>query len=172
METDREIDVPEGLVREINRGNCIAFVGAGFSAAAELPGWIMLLRRMASSPDVDPEHCTAVSELTEATGGKKPSAHALDQAAQMLADHLGTERFIELLREPLETTGTLPGRMARRLQRLHAVPFRAILTSNSALSSRASGSCGWIFTPRTTTLASSSSGTRPAKGAVFSTRSS
>lgn len=130
MENHRELGVPDGLVQEINRGNCVAFVGAGFSAAAELPGWIRLLQRMAEAADVDPEHRTAVFELTASTEHRRPSAHALDQAAQMLADHLGPERFISLLREFLATTGALPSRMERRLQRLHAVPFRAILTTN------------------------------------------
>ena len=32
-----------GLLKSIEEGNCVAFVGAGFSTAAELPDWGKLL---------------------------------------------------------------------------------------------------------------------------------
>lgn len=35
------------LLDEIRRGNCVAFVGAGFSAVAGLPSWPALLRAAA-----------------------------------------------------------------------------------------------------------------------------
>ena len=46
------------LTRAVWDGQCVAFVGAGFSAAAHLPGWIQLLEAAAcevpdSHPDAD-----------------------------------------------------------------------------------------------------------------------
>src|SRR5690606_18841177 len=38
---------PRHLSEEIVAGNCVAFVGAGFSAAARLPAWTELLRELA-----------------------------------------------------------------------------------------------------------------------------
>ena len=40
-------DIDPRLLDEIRRGNCVAFVGAGFSAAAGLPSWPVLLRAAA-----------------------------------------------------------------------------------------------------------------------------
>jgi hypothetical protein len=44
-DADSKENVPDHLIEEILRGNCVAFVGAGFSAAADLPGWGTLLER-------------------------------------------------------------------------------------------------------------------------------
>ena len=35
-----------GLLKSIEEGNCVAFVGAGFSIAAGLPDWATLLWRL------------------------------------------------------------------------------------------------------------------------------
>jgi len=40
------MDIPVDLIKQINAGKCVAFVGAGLSQAAKLPGWPDLLRRM------------------------------------------------------------------------------------------------------------------------------
>merc|ERR1712216_665411 len=37
------LEVPQGLLDAISKGQCVAFVGAGFSGAARLPGWAKLL---------------------------------------------------------------------------------------------------------------------------------
>lgn len=38
--------IPEDLVQSILRGNCVAFVGAGFSVPAKLPSWSDLLKHV------------------------------------------------------------------------------------------------------------------------------
>ncbi|MCJ7781264.1 MAG: hypothetical protein MUQ27_10615 [Acidimicrobiia bacterium] len=40
--------IPKHLVKEIHAGNCVAFVGAGFSAAG-VPAWAELLSAIAAS---------------------------------------------------------------------------------------------------------------------------
>lgn len=118
--------VPGGLVDEINRGNCVAFVGAGFSAAAGLPGWGALLKGLAGTEGVDPDLRAHVVQLAD---NPAASAHALDQAAQMLADQLEVGRFVARLRELLVPAAP-PDRMVQRLRCLREIPFRAILTTN------------------------------------------
>lgn len=117
--------VPPELVAEINRGNCIAFVGAGFSAAAELPSWKELLKKIAESSEASANLRAHVIDVVAAPAA---SAHAMDQAAQMLADELkGT--FTAHLRSLL-VRRQYPPRMQQRLRSLRAIPFRAILTTN------------------------------------------
>ena len=46
------IHIDPRLLADIRDGNCVAFVGAGFSAAAGLPSWPSLLRILAGAlPD-------------------------------------------------------------------------------------------------------------------------
>ena len=40
------MDIPGDLIKQIKAGKCVAFVGAGLSQAAKLPGWPDLLRRI------------------------------------------------------------------------------------------------------------------------------
>ena len=34
-----KFEIPPKLIEAIKQGNCIAFVGAGYSAPCKLPGW-------------------------------------------------------------------------------------------------------------------------------------
>src|ERR1044072_8557528 len=40
------MDIPDSLLKDISRGNCVVFVGAGLSVGAGLPNWPSLLKRM------------------------------------------------------------------------------------------------------------------------------
>lgn len=115
--------VPHHLVREVLAGNCVAFLGAGFSAAARLPAWDKLLTAM-SSHGVAPKTQAHVAALVR-TG----SAHALDEAAQVLEEAIGRIGFVARIRQLLETPD-LNETMARRLEWLRGIPFRAVLTTN------------------------------------------
>lgn len=119
---DSNLMLPKALVEQVAAGRCVAFVGAGFSAAAQLHDWIGLLRRLAQS--VSPALRAHVEGLCE-----KPSAHRLDQAAQLLQDEMSRERFIDELRRALGQPKFTPS-MTQRLRWLRGIPFRAILTVN------------------------------------------
>ena len=81
--------VPTSRITEIHAGNCVAFVGAGFSATV-IPPWGKLLSELARSSTTDIQnHVT--SQV------RKGSAHALDEAAQVLQDHLGEDAFLDML---------------------------------------------------------------------------
>tara|TARA_B100001750_G_scaffold218896_1_gene205402 strand:- start:629 stop:1921 length:1293 start_codon:yes stop_codon:yes gene_type:complete len=121
------MEVPEALRAEIVGGNCVAFVGAGFSAPL-VPEWPALLRRLGE----DLGESAMVERVLGADA--RPRSDALEAAAQMLRD-AHPEPFLEALRqrlghEALATAVTPGGRMARRLELLRSVPFATILTTN------------------------------------------
>jgi transcriptional regulator with XRE-family HTH domain len=116
--------VPAELVDEIRNGHCVAFVGAGFSRAARLPGWGELLKGIALAGGVGPETRAHV----EARVAKGSSA-ALDEAAQVLEDELGRARLLGALEAQLARPA-LTDAMERRICWLRGIPFRAILTTN------------------------------------------
>ena len=118
--------IPEGLIDAINAGECIAFVGAGFSAAAKLPQWPTLLSQIANTRALDKK-----VKLRHYVLGriKEGSAHALDEAAQVLQDSLGSREFMARLDKALAFRG-INRRMRERLRYLRGIPFRAILTVN------------------------------------------
>jgi transcriptional regulator with XRE-family HTH domain len=117
-------ETPADLLAEIQAGNCVAFVGAGFSAAADLPGWKKLLAALAEDAGVEPDTAAHV-----ATCLQQGSAHALDEAAQLLEDALGRERFLAELEASLGHP-PLTEAIAQRVRWLRGIPFRAILTTN------------------------------------------
>jgi CheY-like chemotaxis protein len=111
---------PDHLAAEIAAGNCVAFVGAGFSAAARLPDWTTLLRRLAAQADRVAEVERALTEHEGAEGRYL--------AAQLLEDKLERSGLIAGLRQTL--VGERGATMERRLALLQRIPFRAILTTN------------------------------------------
>jgi hypothetical protein len=114
--------MPSPLVDAVLSGNCVAFVGAGFSAAAQLPGWGGLLLKVADALR-GPAHRDHVRRLVS-----RGSAHALDEAAQFLEDHLKRRRFVAEVRRHL--TPKANETVHRRVAHLLRIPFRAILTTN------------------------------------------
>lgn len=124
MRKPSDPQIPQRLLDEINDGNCVAFLGAGFSVPAGLPGWVQLLEAISSHPKIDADNAAHVRALA-----KKGSAHDLDQAAQVLEDAIGREAFAECLREELSAKKE-SDEMKERLKALRGIPFRAILTTN------------------------------------------
>lgn len=123
--TQRLFNCPPELASEIVAGNCVAFIGAGFSGAAKLPDWRGLLSGLAQ--EAGPE----LSVRVDAILGSDPSAEDFHLAAQLLEDSLGRERLMAGLRGQLHVDpDQLPPTMRRRVDVLRRVPFRAILTTN------------------------------------------
>ncbi len=117
--------IPDGLVREIEEGRCVAFVGAGFAAPA-VPGWKDLLTALlAKEPTPDEAQTAWVKALLEADW---PASRDLEAAAQVLQDHHG-EAFHTRLTEVV-TAGYRPRKIEQRRRWLEGIPFDAILTTN------------------------------------------
>jgi hypothetical protein len=127
---------PEHLAAEIAAGNCVAFVGAGFSAAAKLPDWTTLLRRLA-------ERASLVGEVERALTEQEGSEGRY-LAAQLLEDKLERRGLIAGLR--LALVGERGATMDRRLALLQRIPFRAILTTNfdSMLTGKVAGEDSYV----------------------------
>lgn len=121
------VPIPGRLLKAIASGNCVAFVGAGFSGAAKFPQWGALLEQIAADPAIDaPAAEDRVKALVQ-----RGTAHALDQAAQLLEDHLLRAGLVDALRARLvKPAGQVPEAMRKRLEWLRGIPFRAILTTN------------------------------------------
>ena len=117
--------IPSRLVNEIRAGNCVAFVGAGFSAAA-VPGWVNLLRALADTPGVSADDRALIGRLIS---GEPPVSKDLEAAAQILRDRIGPEGFPDALRSAMPRP-PLNDQMHRRLDLLRGIPFRSVLTTN------------------------------------------
>ena len=117
------MDLPDSLLEEVRSGNCIAFVGAGFSAGV-VPGWRELLSRLKACLPAGSPASSRVARLLELK-----SSRTLEAAAQVLRDELTEERFIEKLHAYLGRPETDES-MRLRLLWLQGIPFRAILTTN------------------------------------------
>src|SRR5690606_5512914 len=115
-------------VDEVKAGNCVAFVGAGFSAAAGKPGWKRLLAHVAAAGK--PGRSPALRMIDDLLAQPTASSRQLEMAAQLLQDELGIERYRQRLQETIARIDPRPPRMERRLDRLTGIPFRAIVTTN------------------------------------------
>ena len=122
-ETSLEPQIPRALVNAIRAGRCVAFVGSGFSSAANFPGWELLLRELAADSKAESIRPQIEKRLEDKT------SHAFDEAAQALEDVLGREALVEHLRKKFTYTVPDPV-MERRRQLLKDIPFRAVLTTN------------------------------------------
>jgi hypothetical protein len=124
------LQLPPHLVAEIKRGNVVAFVGAGFSAAAGLPRWTTLLRdvtRQAQGEGLLPD-ASMVEQLVALV--ERGTGEALNRCAQVLEDVLGSHVLQRMMAALLHTAPPLSAVMQERLALLSHIPFRAILTTN------------------------------------------
>lgn len=108
---DRYADLKDNL----HKGNVVAFVGAGLSIGAGLPGWYRL-----------------ISELAQRIGYELPPAQwatgeALIDAAQAYINEQGLHSLVMFLKDRLDTTGKLPTAAHQALARL---PISLVLTAN------------------------------------------
>lgn len=125
--------IPADLIKAILNGSCVAFIGAGFSAAAKLPSWGDLLLSVidtAARACLLPE--SLVAFLTETVGQavKTGKSEQYDLVSQLMEDKLGAATVERILKSHLQMPKDLPDAMRQRLQWLDAIPFRAILTTN------------------------------------------
>jgi hypothetical protein len=125
-------NIDPSLIAAINRGDCVAFVGAGFSAAAELPSWAELLGCVLSDLDTPESSRRLDSVRSLLKASKEATSRELEMAAQLLYDAAGVEDFAERLKAALEKKSEKPlqSSMQKRLKHLFGIPFRAIVTTN------------------------------------------
>jgi hypothetical protein len=136
------IALPEALVNDILAGNCVAFVGAGFSAPANVPTWQRLLIELATS--IDEPTVRQIQRLL-----KTRRLVNYEAAAQILRDKLGDSAYATRLQELVQPDER---GVADRRRWLRGIPLRAILTTNfdGLLSGRLPGAAVYrqILRPR------------------------
>jgi len=103
------------LKDNLNTGNVVAFVGAGLSSGAGLPGWYSL-----------------ITELAQRIGYELPPAQwatgeALIDAAQAYITEQGLHSLVMFLKDQLDTTDKSPTAAHQALARL---PIPLVLTAN------------------------------------------
>lgn len=113
------------LAEEVWAGRCVAFVGAGFSIPAGVPGWRGMLESVLHRLPEDEPWKAAISSLLER---RDTSSRDLEIAAQLLKDALGDDAFRDALRHAMSCGGS--ERYERRRDLLLQIPFRAVLTTN------------------------------------------
>lgn len=121
--------VPQHLVDEICAGNCVAFVGAGFSVTAGLPGWATLLEQLVDRAVeggrwIREDEAQSLKELV--------AKEKYDQCAQTLEDKMGPGPMARAMAELLDVSdrSKWKSEMEERLRLLAEIPFSAILTTN------------------------------------------
>ena len=120
--------VPKSLIDEIRAGNCVAFVGAGFTAPA-IPVWSDLLKKISQHPDVSEDTRQNVTSFLD----PNDNPHELlkeEAAAQLLETALDSD-LPRVISEIIKTDDqTKVEEIQSRIYSLERIPFRAILTTN------------------------------------------
>lgn len=118
------MNIPRDLVKDIVRGNCVVFVGAGLSTGAGLPKWPRLLHWML---DWSLENSFEFSREEQEEIRKHIERNELLLVAQELMDRLGPQRFADFMSHVFRRSKPQPTAVHACLTR---VPFSAALTSN------------------------------------------
>jgi hypothetical protein len=126
--TQSTMQIPEHLLSELSKGNVVAFVGAGFSSAANFPTWGALIEGIAG----DQAELPAKEREIICTLARSKNFQDLDMAAQLLADTITPIALNEAIRVRLTIAdkATLSQDMKDRLEFLTGIPFAAIVTTN------------------------------------------
>lgn len=111
-------EIPRDLVEALRAGTCVAMVGAGLSAAANLPGFEALLRFVAEQAAVD-------LRLPESG-----SYDDLDRLQFQLAKEVGKEQMCDIMRSKLYLHPPFPGAMQAVLDPFRRLPFASIVSWN------------------------------------------
>ena len=124
-------NIPDHLINEILVGNCVAFVGAGFSAPA-VPNWDALLSDIAADSKVSASTEEQVKKLLEHDRLSSRGTFDREAAAQILQDDLGKEDFGSVLERVITEGTTKKGLkiVENRIRLLLQIPFQSILTTN------------------------------------------
>jgi NAD-dependent SIR2 family protein deacetylase len=115
MSNHNDIVQVANIKRSLANGNMVAFVGAGMSVGAGLPGWYTLIKELSARVDYN------LPPAQWTTG------EALIDAAQYYINQEGLHSLIDFLKNRLDTTGMTPSLAHRALAKL---PISLAFTAN------------------------------------------
>ena len=127
------MDIPKELIAAILENRCVAFVGAGFSRAGNLPTWQQMLVNIIGkllSINTFEGSSGLLQKLEKKLTGPPLSGDSLDQIAQVLEGEVGRPTLEKMVAEELSIKTPLKNKMEKRLKLLDGIPFRSILTTN------------------------------------------
>src|SRR5215204_1023132 len=87
--------IPDDLLREVVRGNCVVFIGAGPSVGAGLPTWFQLIRQMAYWCNQRDVHLSNNADIEHLISVKKD----LLAAADALQTEMGEDNYRQFMME-------------------------------------------------------------------------
>ena len=122
-------NIPRHLLDEIRQGNCVAFVGAGFSAPA-VPDWDTLLYRISRSPQVNDLTRERISGLLSHEKASLRGVFDREAAAQILRESLAGEFGSVLNGVIRKASASGIDSVESRKELLFEIPFQSILTTN------------------------------------------
>jgi hypothetical protein len=114
--------IPDNLIAEVARRNCIAFIGAGLSAGVGLPGWPQLIRQMIDWCD---SHGISLSNKSDIESFLKEGK--LLQAADALHAKMGDDKYHQFLKEVFLRPDLKPTEVHKILVK---IPFTSAGTTN------------------------------------------
>ena len=117
--------IPQSLIVQIKRKNCVLFVGAGLSRGAGLPDWESLLLNLIELGEeeygVDFSNKSALIDLIKGKDKKYLTA------ADSIEENLGTEILILILTKILRNENVIPNDVYKLLP---TIPFASVITTN------------------------------------------
>ena len=117
------------LISEIKSGNCVAFVGAGFSAPA-VRTWDQLLVNLADDDELDEAVRVQVKAILKHAETEQYPLFDREAAAELIERNLG-DKFRPQVRGSLFWGGTKGlKKVNERLELLRSIPFDSVLTTN------------------------------------------
>ncbi|NIM11911.1 MAG: NACHT domain-containing protein [Candidatus Aminicenantes bacterium] len=116
------MQIPKDLIEQIAKGRAVAFIGAGLSQGAGLPGWPQLLKQMMDWGEQNRIAMDDRKELEEYI-----ESGELLMAAEELRERLGKSAFHQFMMEVFLESKPEP---TAAHQLLPKIPFSAVLTTN------------------------------------------
>ncbi|MCA1576386.1 MAG: SIR2 family protein [Acidobacteria bacterium] len=92
--------IPDDLLREVVRGNCVVFIGAGPSVGAGLPTWFQLIRQMADWCEKHGVHLSNKADIEHLISVKKDLLAAADAMQTEMGEDSYRQFMVEVFLRP------------------------------------------------------------------------
>ncbi len=116
------MEIPEHLIHQIAKGQAVAFVGAGLSQGAGLPGWVQLLWQMLDWGEKNSITLNDRAELEDCINDGD-----LLTVAEEMRERFGRAAFHQFMVDKIRMPKPMPAPTHRLLP---GIPFSAVLTTN------------------------------------------
>ena len=116
------------MISDIKDGNCVAFIGAGFTAPA-IHTWSEVLEKLKGAPGLKTVN-EQLSSLLKLTNGEAASLFDREAAAEIIKHKLGDDFIAEIKKALPRNNPEGEEIVTRRLENLDRIPFESRITTN------------------------------------------